>query len=58
MDIANSGGKTIKLDDMTEVKIDDPTRIDVTDSYSATVLVIDNSRFNVYWSAETYEELE
>ena len=30
----------------------------ITDSYSAKLLVIDNSRFNVYWSAETYEELE
>lgn len=30
----------------------------ITDTYSAKLLAIDNSRFNVYWSAETYEELE
>lgn len=33
-------------------------KYDITDAYSAKLLVIDNSRFNVYWSAETYEELE
>ena len=36
----------------------DNSKYDVADSYSAKLIAIDNSRFNVYWSAETYEELE
>lgn len=36
----------------------DTGKYSITNAYSVKLLAIDNSRFNVYWSAETYEELE
>ena len=49
---------TVGIDDLTTVKLDQPKHIDVTDRNSTKVLVVDNSKFNVYWSADTYAELE
>lgn len=42
----------------TQVTNDLRIKSNIADSYSAKLLTIDSSRFNVYWSAETYEELE